>query len=298
VRLTARGQPDQVAETIIRAKQDCLSVLLVVPVGASFFYDQGADLDNDDSAPRSKARRARRGLSQLDLNLLRQNFAQLIGKLDAAHVSVDTFEIGNEINWSGFNADFTEIGRYYDDAGELNGSRSSVVEGLRQYAKAVKVIRDILRTSSYQKRAAVIGAGMMSGTREFIERSGGSALSPKAINQMLTQLGVTNDLDGFAIHIYPKEGADAINDTVSHALDECAPQGRDCYVTEWGFVLRGNGCPSPDPRNADFRLFLDDVRKEEATHPVKGVYVYDWDVSPARTLYRCGHFLPDPGLFR
>jgi hypothetical protein len=297
VRLSANGPIDKVAQTVIHARRDGLHVLLVIPMGLADFYDKGA-------APRPGAGslRAVNHLSQLNVTLLHDQVAHLVSELDQAKVALDAIEVGNEINWSGFNGDLPVfgVGRAYNDINEMGEYRQNMMEGLRRYALAVKTIKNILRASAFQQHTIVVGAGLASEMKDaFLQRSGGTTLPPRAFNAALKQFDGAADLDAFAIHIYPNVGEQgagaqaAIVDTVASALDECAPDGRDCYITEWGFVLPSDSCPTPDPRNVEFRIFLDAVQREEASHPVKAAYVYDWDTSSIRGIYRCGRLLPD-----
>lgn len=102
-------------------------------------------------------------LSYADPELSRQHYQTLLSQLDAKGVVLAGIELGNEINWSAFNAEFPLPGEgkifslddlYHDPEGQ------QIAKGLLQYLKILAVLKDVRDHSTANRNTPIISAGL------------------------------------------------------------------------------------------------------------------------------------------
>lgn len=295
-------------DTIEYATKRGMAVLLAVPLHDSTYYSRR------DAVREEKGEISRQfKLSAIDLDIFTERFKYLITQLDERGVAIPLFEIGNEFNWAGFNGDLPvrERGTAATSLLDIERPHGPIFKGFAQYKEVLLITRSVLATSTHSKSAKVLSAGLVSaGSAEpfagWFVRSGGTALSIEAMNQIYDELGITELVDGRAIHIYPRFDMDMpagerflkIRSLVGKLADMCSPNGEACYVTEWGFNATYSSCSEKDPREPVFRDFLSALSCE----PVfKAAWVFTWERvddgrKDTKSVYRCGTVAPFGGL--
>jgi hypothetical protein len=102
-------------------------------------------------------------LSAIDPDRFRATFPPLLSKLEEKGIVLEAFEPGNEINWAGFNADFSLPGEgrvlSIDDLkNDPEGKR--IAKGYLQYIKLLEALKDIRDHSKLNQHTAIISAGL------------------------------------------------------------------------------------------------------------------------------------------
>lgn len=217
------------------------------------------------------------GLSRSDPDLFRTNFASLLGKLEAKGIGISAFELGNEINWAGFNADFSLPGRgRVLDLNDLTNDPEGqlVAKGLGQYLKSMAVLKDIRDHSKLNEHTPILSAGLadLSGTG-WTQTVKADAVSIDATLVFLRANGLDRLVDGYGLHSYPSvkspgtaEGAaDRLSHLKQNGLSQCqssgTANGKPCWFTEWGFSDVGDACP------------VDDAARTKLVREMKSVFV-------------------------
>ena len=102
-------------------------------------------------------------LSKADPDSFRTYFEPLLAKLEAKGMVLAGFELGNEINWAGFNADFPlpGQGRVFDKNDLVHDPEGrQIAQGLLQYVKTLTVLKEIRDHSKLNQRTPIISAGL------------------------------------------------------------------------------------------------------------------------------------------
>lgn len=230
-------------------------------------------------------------------------FQSLIGKLDSARVVLAALELGNEINWAGFNPEFPlpGEGKVFNLA-EL----SSDPEGRRiaasylQYLKILAVLKQVRDTSSLNHATPIISAGLSPCGPARTDPPGAKREDAVTINatlQFLRAHGLDRYVDAYGVHIYPwqktaRARAEAID---AQDVTECGLGGKPCWVTEWGFDNKDLSCPANDAARAALtEETMQTFRNLAEAGRVLAVIYFSWDSDPwskqisPGTVYRCG----------
>jgi hypothetical protein len=243
-------------------------------------------------------------LSAADPSLSKAGIQSLIGKLDAAGVVLAGLELGNEINWTGFNPEFPLPGEgKVFSLGELSSDPEGrkIAAGYLQYLKILAVLKQVRDASSLNRGTPIISAGLSPAGPARTEPPGGlreDAVTINATLQFLHAHGLDNYVDGYGVHIYPwqktpeaRAGAIATQD-----VTECrVGGGKPCWITEWGFDNKDLSCPLNDhARAALVGETMQIFRNLAAAGRVSAAIYFSWDsdpwakqVSPG-SVYRCG----------
>jgi hypothetical protein len=235
------------------------------------------------------------GLSSTDPDAFRTDFGSLLAKLEDKGIEFAGFELGNEINWTAFNADFSLPGQgkifglddlYQDPEGR------KIAQGFVQYLKSLAVLKDIRDHSKANQRTPVISAGLAIGNN-VPGRSWNPELDGVAINATLDFLrvnGLDKIVDGYGVHTYPPsnnpgtpEGATMRRTRLEQVvMTECRPpgsaQGKPCWLTEWGFTLPNNSsCPVDESnRTRLIREMRDNFSQLARQGRLKGIFYFQW----------------------
>lgn len=252
-------------------------------------------------------------LSYADPEQFRAYFGSMLARLEAAGITLAAFELGNEINWAAFNPEFPLPGKgrqfalddlYHDQEAK------QIAAGYIKYLQLLKILKDVRDHSQRNRHTPILSAGLAASEKPDGPLWGGKKediVSVNATFDFLRAYGIDDLVDAYAIHVYP--WSDGPGDPIAarrrserlakYVLTECraaqSPEGKPCWITEWGFANNDMRCPINDRDRAllvgemmsDFRKYVDEGR-------LVGLLYYSWNTDPwaQRTdplsIYRCG----------
>jgi len=232
---------------------------------------------------------------------------------------LEAFEPGNEINWAGFNADFSLPGEgrvlSIDDLkNDPEGKR--IAKGYLQYIKLLEALKDIRDHSELNPHTAIISAGLadLSGS-DWTRQRKADAVSISATLDFMRANGLDKWVDGYGIHSYPPSSDPGTPAGLSkrrehveeNGIEECQPPGKTagkpCWITEWGVGGANRTCPVVDKDKAklvrEMRDYYDELARQGR---IKAMVFYVWhddwhaqEENPA-SAFRCGS-LTESGRF-
>jgi hypothetical protein len=297
VRLTLVEPWQRTAETIEQANRQGLDVLLNIPLSLASFYPPG-----ELRRPGNGRLREIHRLSRLDMGRYEPFLARFLDELERRNVRLAGIEIGNEINWADFNGDLPLLtpGRIFSTADEVSAAAPDVLLGFAVYGRVVAATRRQISGRPTLAAVPLISAGFIDGRSPFVIQSGGTALSLRLTAQLLRDSGAMEQIDGLAVHVYPRVGRDhraareVIADAVGFADRFCAEMTKPCHLTEWGFA-RPPGCGTDPARARLFEEFVDEVRRSAT---IRSAYLFAWDESGTYGVFRCGSLVDGGAAIR
>jgi len=249
-------------------------------------------------------------LVDADPNGFKTAFSAQLTALEDAGVRLTAFEIGNEFNTVGYNADFPaqNSGRVLGlkDLNDLNDAEArQIAAGYLQYIKTVAVVKDIRDHSKFNKVTPIITGGLanvgLPGPKSFDNQL---ATSVADTIMFLRQHGIDQFVDGYGVHAYtsgdPRQTIAQRITTLESIFHACT-SAKPCWLTEWAFNNRDQSCPIHD----DLRLQLVQAERATLEHFVAqgrlaASLYYSWDGDfPGQkenmgAVFRCGS-LTDAG---
>ena len=244
-------------------------------------------------------------LSSADPELSRAYFQSMIDKLEANGIVLAGLELGNEINWAPFNAEFPLPGEgknfgindlYRDPEGK------QIAAGFLQYVKIMAALKDVRDHSKLNQHTPLISAGLADDGPEGPwpgARSDGVSIN--ATLWFLRANGLDKLVDYYGIHTYPwdKTAAGRKSRLEKYAVGECQPpgssSGKPCWITEWGIANKDLSCPLDDTaRAAVVADVVNDFRELAKQERLAGAMYFAWNSDPwakqpnADSVYRCG----------
>jgi len=250
-------------------------------------------------------------LSSIDPEHFRANFESMLAKLEAKGIVLEAFEPGNEINWAGFNADFSLPGEgrvlgMEDLANDPEGKR--VAKGLLQYLKLLSALKAIRDRAKLNQRTPIITAGLADlGGSDWTHKRKADAVDISATLDFMRANGLDKLVDGYGIHSYPPSGDPGTSAGAAkrrahleeNGIGECQPpgssKGKPCWITEWGVGGANRTCPVVDNDKAklvrEMREYYGQLARQGR---LKGLIFYVWhgdwhaeQENPA-SAFRCG----------
>jgi hypothetical protein len=234
----------------------------------------------------------------------RKQFTAQLAALEEAGVKLIAFEIGNEFNTVGYNADFPaqNSGRVLglEDLNNPNDAEArQIAAGYLQYIKIMAVVKDVRDHSKLNKVTPVITGGLANagvpGPKSFNNQLMTSV--PDTI-AFLSQHGVDQFVDGYGVHAYTSGDPHqtiahrtSVLETIFHACTRSKP----CWLTEWAFNNQDQSCPLHD----DMRVALVEAERTTLKHFIDegrlaASLYYSWDGDfPGQkenmgAIFRCG----------
>ncbi|MBA8881955.1 glycoside hydrolase [Phyllobacterium myrsinacearum] len=294
VRLSLTRPIDQSIDAIRVAHQKGLAILLEISLNNADFYPKG-------TKPRPGLGRIwdMYRLSDISPDQFRSVVGDALHKIDALQIPLVAVEAGNEINWGAYNGDLevkakakSKTARSLTDLDNL----AAVEQGAAKYVQLAAVVRKELQSTKFSANAKVISAGLSDIPVADADRRGIDSIDPASFTNLMRKHGLDKVVDGYGIHIYPGSNgtATARATHVSQALSICRsePDGKPCWITEWGFSNTSTTCPAND--NSRERLVeAARSRFEElmGTGRVAAAYYFDWDAK-GYGVWRCGGLSP------
>jgi hypothetical protein len=250
-------------------------------------------------------------LSSIDPDRFRATFSPMLTKLEEKGIVLEAFEPGNEINWAGFNADFSlpGEGRTLSSADLKNDPEGKrVAKGYLQYLKLLETLKDIRDHSKLNQHTAIISAGLAdSSGSTWPSKRKADAVSISATLDFMRANGLDKLVDGYGIHSYPPSsdpgtsaGAAKRREHVEeNGLAECQPPGsavgKPCWITEWGVGGANRTCPVVDKDKVKLVREMRDYYTEFARQGRIKVLIFyvwhgDWHAQQenAASAFRCG----------
>jgi len=250
-------------------------------------------------------------LSAIDPDHFRTNFEPMLAKLEAKGIVLEAFEPGNEINWAGFNADFSLPGEgrvleMEDLTNDPEGRR--VAKGFLQYIKLLEVLKDIRDHSKMNQHTPIITAGLADvGGSDWPRKRKADAVSISATLDFMRANGLDKLVDGYGVHSYPPSSEPGTSAGAAkrrahveeNGLAECqAPGkagGKPCWITEWGVGGTNRTCPVDDKDKVKLVREMRDYYGQLARQGrLKGLIFYVWhgdwhaDRENPASAVRCG----------
>jgi hypothetical protein len=251
-------------------------------------------------------------LSSADPELFRTYFQTLLGKLEAMHIELAAFELGNEFNMAAFNGEFPLPGQGKQfGLNDLNHDPEGqqIAKGYLQYLKVLAVLKDVRDHSNLNRRTPILTAGF--GAMETPEGpstpaapagKGADMVSVNATLSFMRAHGLDKLVDAYAVHVYPwangpgqPAAATGRRDRLArYVLTQCqragSRDGKPCWITEWGFKNKDASCPA---READqislLREMRDNFRPYVQQGRLTGLFYYAWvDTRENFGIFRCG----------
>jgi hypothetical protein len=290
VRLSLTKPIDASIDAIRVAHEKGLAVLLEIPLNNPAFFPVG-------TKPRSGRGRIwdMYRLSDISPDLFRSTVGDALRKIDQLGIPLIAVETGNEINWGAYNGDLevkakskTKTARSLKDLGDPQ----SVERGAGNYVLLLNVVRQQLATTKHSASAKVISAGLSDIPVADADRRGIDSIDPSTFTSLLQKYGLDDVVDGYGIHIYPGSGGSSTTreQHMDQALAICGtrPDGKPCWITEWGFVNKSTSCPGDDSsRERLVRSAKSRFEELMQAGRVAAAYYFNWDATPYG-VWRCG----------
>lgn len=294
VRLSLTKPIDASIDAIRIAHEKGLAILLEIPLSNPAYFPAG-------TKPRSGHGRIwdMYRLSDISPDLFRSAVGDALKKIDQLGVPLVAVETGNEINWGAYNGDLevkskakTRTARSLKELNDLQ----TVERGAANYVLLLKAVREQLAMTKYSAGAKVISAGLSDIPVADADRRGIDSIDPSAFTSLLQKHGLDKVVDGYGIHIYPGSGgsSSARDQHMNQALSICGtkPDGKPCWITEWGFSNKSTSC-SEDDHSRERLVRATKSRFEELMQAgrVEAAYYFNWDATPY-SVWRCGTLSP------
>jgi hypothetical protein len=235
----------------------------------------------------------------------------MLAKLEAKGIVLEAFEPGNEINWAGFNADFSLPGEGRalgadDLKNDPEGKR--VAKGFLQYIKLLEALKEIRDHSKLNQHTPIITAGPADiGGSTWPQKRRADAVDISATLDFFRAYGVDKLVDGYGLHSYPPSSDPGTSAGAAkrrahveeNGIGECQPPGKatgkPCWITEWGVGGTNRTCPVVDKDKVklarEMRNYYGQLAREGR---LQGLIFYVWhgdwhaaQESPA-SAFRCG----------
>lgn len=276
------------------AKEAGLDVLVTVPL------IDGA-VARRDAIPRARNAHFFEafGLTDIDPVRYEARLRELLERIAEDDLPVIGLEIGNELNWSGYNSDLplAESG-YIVEMGDWNAADLARFEaGLDRYAEIIRRTRALLGEKARLKDIEIVSAGLADINAGYIRRVSASYVAPELVYREFAERGLYDSVDAVGIHLYePLRNAEGLGDRpqrIAAQLADCGAAGflnKPCWITEFGAALPADDCAPADARRiALMKPLLGYLAKAENARRVPIGFYYDWNEDKGFSLKRCGH---------
>ena len=277
---------------LITAKEAGLKIVLTMPLIDGAVAEIGA-------APRPREGRffPAYGLSQIDLGRFDARLAALLDFAVDQRIPLIGLELGNELNWSGYNGDLplTKGGQIIDaDSDWPTDVADRFAAGLARYRAVLERSEAAIAKRPTLADVKLVSAGLADINAAFIRQSGTTYVAPDLVYRAFTQRGIFDLTDVVGIHLYePLRRANNTADRramIETQLDDCGSVAfarRPCWITEFGSASPQAECAVDDAeRIALLQPLLDRLHRTASAVPL--ALYYDWSEDKGFALQRCG----------
>ena len=256
--------------------------------------------DGTPERPKNDQYHVREGrpISATDVERSRETYQLTFDKLDQKGVKATAFELGNELNWVDFNADFPVPGRgkafdLQDLENDPVGKR--VAKGFLLYIKALEALKDVRDHSKLNHDAPIITCGMASVTGgEWQKKAKMDGVTIPATYRFLKAHGVDKFVDGYGVHTYPsvvKPGdKDGLAKREQMEDEKIFPSFCDkpFWVTEWGFPSQAADSKGDRERTRSVEEIRAYFHRLHQDGRLGGMFWYVWNEPDRCSIYRDG----------
>jgi hypothetical protein len=241
------------------------------------------------------------GLAALDPARVEAEAAALLEAVRESGATLLGLELGNEMNWSGYNGDLAlqpeGQGRVAADPAALSQAEAEALrQGIALYAESARLVA--ARLAESESAAPLLVGGLADVNDAYIRQRGATLVSPAAFRALLAEAGVFETVGAVGIHLYEplrlKRGDEAERVALlTQDLADCgtpAFAGRACWLTEFGSAEPAQArCDRTDAeRRALTRPVLTYLARPEQKGRVAAAFWHDWEGDGAFSLVRCG----------
>ena len=216
-------------------------------------------------------------LSQINLIKFIQHLRAVLDAVKAANLSIDAFEIGNELDTTCYDAD-VPVGH--------QASEKEIETWLRGYGEFLKAAALVIRDPNYFPHSKIITFGMAHASDKW-DKPWRHMSHPAALVARLRDVNGFNYLensqyhvDGYGTHIYPWPGdiVGSVRGTLIQDADELG-RSKPLWVTEWGFLSKSS-FPTPNHESLDqgIQEIVDTFASVAPSIPLGPIMFYRYDV--------------------
>jgi len=244
--------------------------------------------------------------SSLSPELSGQYFQTVMDKLDADGIVLAGIEFENEINMAGNNPDFSLPGEgrvlglndlYHDPEGQ------QVAKGYLQYLKALAALKKARDRSKLNRKTSLLPTSLVDIVQEgpWPTPKKYDGVSVGATIAFFRANGLDKLVDAYNLHTYPWGDGPGNKVSAIHRLRSLqglvmpvcspvgSPNGKPCWITEWGFSNANKGCPSDEhSRNLLVQEMMGDFGQLIHERRLTALIYYSWIGDPPFDVYRCG----------
>jgi hypothetical protein len=244
-------------------------------------------------------------LSSADPALSKVYYEALMARLDASGVVLESFELGNEINWSAFNDDIPLPGEgkifgLEDLSRDPEGQQ--IARSFIRYLQILAALKEARDHSKLNRNTPIVSAGLSpTGRPRLTPGKKEDGVSIEATIQFLRANGLDKLVDGYGLHFYPWQRTTQETDMnlQNNVVAVCQPAGsgagKPCWITEWGVVNPSAACPLDEsPRLPLVEHMMDVFRGMARQGRIQAEFYYSWNTDPWTkredpiTVFRCG----------
>ncbi|MGB7193363.1 MAG: hypothetical protein WBD81_07890 [Collimonas pratensis] len=244
--------------------------------------------------------------SALDPGLSGQYFQQVMDKLDADRIVLAGLELENEINMAGNNPDFSLPGEgkvldlndlYHDPEGQ------QVAKGYLQYLKELAALKRARDHSKLNRQTPLLPTSLVDIVQEgpWPTPKKYDGVSVGATLAFFRANGLDKLIDAYNLHTYPWGDGPGTQVSAIHRLRRlqglvmpvcrpiASPNGKPCWITEWGFANASKVCPSDEhARSLLVQEMMGDFGQLIRERRLTALIYYSWIGDPPFDIYRCG----------
>jgi hypothetical protein len=240
--------------------------------------------------------------SALDPVASGQYFQQVMDKLDADGIALAGLELENEINMAGNNPDFSLPGEgrvlglndlYHDPEGQ------QVAKGYLQYLKELAALKQVRDRSKSNRQTPLLPTSLVEIVQEgpWPTPKPYDGVSVGATLAFFRANGLDKLVDAHNLHTYPWADGPGNKASAIHrqrrlqdlVMPVCSPNGKPCWITEWGFTNASRTCPSDErARGLLVQEMMGDFGELIQQKRLAALIYYSWIGDPPFDVYRCG----------
>lgn len=244
--------------------------------------------------------------SALDPEVSGHYFQQVMDKLDAGGIALAGLELENEINMAGNNPDFSLPGEgrvlglsdlYHDPEGQ------QVAKGYLQYLKELAALKQARDHSKLNRQTPLLPTSLVDIVQEgpWPAPKTYDGVSVGATLAFFRANGLDKLVDAYNLHTYPWADGPGNQVSATHRLRRLqgmvmpvcspvgSPNGKPCWVTEWGFANVNKACPSDEhSRSALVQEMMGNFGQLIHEKRLAALIYYSWIGDPPFDVYRCG----------
>jgi hypothetical protein len=293
VRIGWKAPYDRAEAALLEAARSGLDVLVTIPLIDAAVAAAGAEI-----RPATDGFFAAFGLSQIDEDRFAAVVERLAEFVATENITLVGIEVGNEMNWSGYNGDLAiGEGTVVSNLDQLDaGQQELFLAGLDSYVAALARAKTVLAAHAIADDVAILSGGLADINAGYIETRGATLVEPGLTWQLLDERGAFDAVDAVGLHIYePLRPGFTPVERQAQLAELTAPcfnsdfGTKPCWITEFGMAIPADDCaPDDTDRRSRLRTLTSYLASDEGAQQVEATFFYDWNGDAAFSLERCG----------